>query len=128
MSIFATKSMEEIKGVLQTFDKLVVDNICLLDKFESEIKENKQYVSEYQHILLYMNSVANGQSLPESKFREIKGKNNILKRYEFKSKHLRVYAFKNKNGKIIVIGGYKNTQKLDIAKLNKLAHEFTSHQ
>lgn len=124
MRTFATENMEEVKGSRQTFEKLSVNGICLLDMFEEEIKRNPQYFSEYKTILTYMNFVANGDTLPEPKFRIIKGGEGRVKEYEFKSKHLRVYACSQTGGKVIVMGGYKTDQKSDIRQLHGLVKEF----
>ena len=104
MRTFATQIIEAVKGK-QIFEKLIVNGLCLLDEFEEEIKVNPQYTSEFKTILSYMDFVANGASLPNTKFREIKGDHIKIKRYEFKSKHLRIYAFNQSGGKIVVIGG-----------------------
>jgi hypothetical protein len=72
MRIFATQIIEAVKGK-QVFEKLLVDNVCLLDEFEKEIQDNPQYSSELKTLYAYMNFVANGSSLPLTKFREIKG-------------------------------------------------------
>ena len=55
---------------------------------------------------------------------EIKLKQNQVKEYEFKSKHLRVYAIQQINGKIIVLGGFKNNQKEDINKFRSLKKQY----
>lgn len=46
MRIFATQIIESVKG-WQVFEKLLVDDVCLLDEFEKELKENSQYESEF---------------------------------------------------------------------------------
>ena len=125
MRIFATEIIETIKGK-QVFEKLLVDGICLLDEFEAAIKDNPQYTSELKTLFAYMDFVANGISLPKTKFREIKGDKIITKRYELKSKHLRVYLFNQPGSKMVVMGGYKNTQEADIRQFNSIVKEFTS--
>jgi len=127
MRIFATEIIESVRGS-QVFEKLLVDGECLLDNFEKEVRENPQYASEYKNINAYMDFVANGKSLPQTKFREIKGGNISIKRYEFKSKHLRIYAFSQPGGKIIVLGGYKNTQEGDIRQFNSIVKEYITTQ
>ena len=102
MRIFATQIIESVKG-WQVFEKLLVDDVCLLDEFEKELKENSQYESEFKTIMAYMDFIANGKSLPNTKFREIKGGKLSVKRYEIKSKHLRVYAFSQPGGKLVVV-------------------------
>jgi hypothetical protein len=125
MRKFATEIFETVKGK-QTFEKLVVDDICLIDEFEKEIREKKQYISELTTIFSYMDLFAKGSSLPKNKFREIKGGKAIVKRYEFKSKHLRVYVFNIPGGKMVVMGGYKNTQETDIRSFHSIVDEYLS--
>lgn len=125
MRIFATEIIDAINGK-QVFEKLLVDGVCLLDEFEESIKDNPQYTSEFRTLFAYMNFVANGSPLPKTKFREIKGDNIKTKRYEFKSKHLRVYVFNQPGGKMVVMGGFKSTQEADIRQFNSIVTEFTS--
>jgi len=125
MRKFATEIFEAVKGK-QTFEKLLVDGICLIDEFENEIRQKKQYISELTTIFSYMDLFANGKSLPQTKFREIKGIKSAVKRYEFKSKHLRVYVFNIPGGKMVVMGGYKNTQEADIRSLHSIVDEYLS--
>ncbi|MBP8944806.1 MAG: hypothetical protein KBG25_02705 [Paludibacteraceae bacterium] len=125
MRKFATKIFETVKGK-QVFEKLLVDDICLIDEFENEIRQKKQYISELTTIFSYMDLLANGSSLPNTKFREIKGIKSAVKRYEFKSKHLRVYAFNIPGGKMVVMGGYKNTQEADIRSFHSIVDEYLS--
>lgn len=108
MSTFATEDIEYIKGI-QIFSKLIVDGKAPYDTFVDNLEEN--YKSELAAIEYYMEAVSQLKSLPDTKFRELKGYKDNVKEYEFKSKHLRIYAIQQKNGKIIVMGGYKNTQK-----------------
>lgn len=125
MPIFALENFNEVKGNRITFNKLKVDDNCLLDEFENNIKGNKQYYSEYKTILSYMNLAANGICLPNTKFNIIKsGKFDVL-RFEFKSKHLRVYGFGNFNdNKVIVLGGMKKNQDKDIESLNRILSDY----
>jgi hypothetical protein len=125
MRTFATEIFDIVKG-RQVFEKLLVNGICLIDEFEKEIKQKKQYISELTTIFAYMDLYANGSSLPNTKFREIKGSNSAVKRYEFKSKHLRVYVFNIPGGKMVVMGGYKNTQAADIRTFHSIVDEYLS--
>ena len=127
MRTFATSIIEAIHGK-QTFEKLSVDGVCFIDELEAEIKSGGQYYSEFKTILAYMDFVANGKTLPKTIFREITSGNIQTKRYEFKSKHLRIYAFNKPNGKIVVLGGYKKTQEKDIKKLNAIVKEYITSQ
>lgn len=127
MHTFVFEIIDAVHGK-QTFEKLIVDGVCFIDEFEAEIKSDGQLYSEYRTIFAYMNFIAAGQSLPKTKFREIKGGNIQTKRYEFKSKHLRIYAFNKPNGKVVVLGGYKQTQENDINKLNAIVKEYFKSQ
>lgn len=121
MSTFATEDIEYIKGI-QVFSKLIVDGKAPYDTFVDNLEEN--YKSELAAIEYYMEAVSQLKSLPDTKFRELKGYKDNVKEYEFKSKHLRIYAIQQKNGKIIVMGGYKNTQKKDINAFRTLKKQY----
>nr|WP_302828664.1 hypothetical protein [uncultured Bacteroides sp.] len=121
MSKFALEKIELIKG-RQTFNKLLVDGKAPFDSFTEELEE--QYESELGSIYYRMEAVANLQSLPKDKFRELKGGKGDVKEYEFKSKHLRVYAIHQKDGKIVVMGGYKNSQDKDITTFRALKKQY----
>ena len=71
-----------------------------------------------------MESVSQLKPLPKTKFRELKGNKDKVKEYEFKSKHLRIYAIQQKNGKIVIMGGYKNTQTKDINTFRALKMQY----
>jgi len=125
MRRFAVQKIDIISGKL-VFNKLIVDGVSLLDEFENSLEE--QYKSEMQSIYLYMEEVANLRLLPKTKFRELKDVKGDIKEYEFKSKHLRVYAIKQPNCKLIVMCGYKNTQDIDIIKFRSLKTRYISSQ
>jgi hypothetical protein len=125
MSTFAVEKIEAIKGK-QTFYKLLVNGEAPIDDFEKNLESI--YEMEMDSIYLYMEKVANLQSLPKSKFRELKGvtgKYNKYKEYEFKSKHLRIYAMHHPDsGKIVVMGGYKNNQERDIKSFRSMKQRY----
>ncbi len=123
MSKFALKTLEEIHGK-QNFEKLVVNDKCLFEEFEQEIQKSGRYSNELAMLFSYMEFIANGKTLPYTKFKDITPKKEQEKEYEFKTKHLRVYAIKKKNGKIIIMGGYKNSQKKDISKFRSIKEEY----
>ena len=104
---------------------MVIDGEGQLALFEQEIKQkHDRYLTELQMILLYIEYAANGQSLGETKFRDLTPVGESVKEYEFKSKHLRVYAIKKPNGKIIVLGGLKTTQKADFRRFRSLKAQY----
>lgn len=117
---FTLKKIEELEGKQDIF-KMEINGECLFDEFEREIENKGQYEQELFSIYSLMEDVANNKLLPEFKFRDITNKKrDKIKEYEFKSKHLRVYAIKTKEGKVVIIGGYKNSQKKDIKKFRKI--------
>ena len=127
MPTFASEILEAVKGK-QIFEKLIVNNICLIDEFEKEIKDRGQYISEFKTLISYMDLFANGQTLPRTKFREIKANRTKVKHYEFKSKNLRIYAFNIPGGKMLVMGGYTNNQNADIRTFQSIVNEYHSQQ
>ena len=125
MRTFATEKFEPVQGK-QIFEKLLINGICLIDEFEKEIKERNQYISEFNTLVAYTDLFANGLTFPKTKFREIKGSKSKVKRYEFKSDHLRIYIFNIPGGKMVVMGGYKNNQEADLRTFNSIVEEYIS--
>ncbi|MEA5139920.1 hypothetical protein [Arcicella rigui] len=101
----------------------MVDGNGQLDEFENDLKDTT-YWSEFKTLLAYMDFVANNRTLPQTKFKDITPAKELVKEYEFKSKHLRIYAIHQPNGKIVILGGYKNNQKNDINKFRSLKKQY----
>jgi putative component of toxin-antitoxin plasmid stabilization module len=124
MHTFALKEIEEIKGKLKIY-KLLVDGKCSFDEFEKEIENEGNLKSELTTIQTRLYEIADGKSLPETKFKDITPKNGSNKEYEIKTHHLRIYLFHEKNiGRIIACGGKKGTQKEDIRHFRKIKKEY----
>ena len=70
-----------------------------------------------------MEYLGNNKSLPKTKFRDVTPKGEKIKEYEFKSKHLRIYAIQKPMGKIIIPGGYKTNQAKDFIKFRSLKRQ-----
>lgn len=122
MSKFALEKIKAIKGK-QSFYDLKVDEVGQFESFSNELEE--QYKSELVTLNARMDLVANLNRLPKEKFRDITPKKQTVKEYEFKTRHLRLYAIHiEKTGKVIVLGGYKNTQKSDIPSFRSLKSQF----
>lgn len=120
MPIFALHQIDEITGQIK-FYKLHVDGTCEFDDFEAEIEKEGNLAKELLKIQTRMLQVSNLQSLPETKFRRLKGCKDAYTEYEIKTDNLRVYLFKEeKTGNIIVSGGKKGTQKKDIPHFRNL--------
>lgn len=103
----------------QEFDQLVIAGTGQLDIFEKGLN-NTSYQSEFKTLLAYMEYLGNNGSLPKTKFRDVTPKGEKVKEYEFKSKHLRIYAIQKTNGKIIILGGYKINQDKDFSRFRSL--------
>ncbi|HOK26993.1 MAG TPA: hypothetical protein PLX87_10755 [Bacteroidales bacterium] len=124
MSIFVLKRIEQIKGRISFF-KLIIDNRCEFDEFCELLKRRKED-SKLRSIFGIMESVANLNRLPETKFRELKGRpaGDNVKEYEIKKKPYRIYLFKVDAGNIIVFGSSKKLQKKDIKRLRQIKNEY----
>ncbi len=122
MPTFALKEIKAVKGK-QTFYKLVKDNKCHFDIFEEKMLKT-QFAGEVGKIYAYMERIADGESMPADKFKDITPSNESVKEYEIKTKNLRVYLTKTEDGKIVIIGGKKNTQKSDLRKFRSLKKQY----
>lgn len=114
---YKTEILETINNQSLTFYKLYVDDKCYFDEFVEEISDNERYTKELATIYAYMDFLG-AHLLPEKKFNIIEGcgRSDL---FEFKTKHLRVYVILVKPSVYVVAGGYKITQKKDIARLKK---------
>ena len=125
---YSLNKITEINGTQNIF-KLEINKKCQFDEFESEVISQGQYEDEISSIYSLMEDVANNKLLPKTKFRDITlSKKDKNKEYEFKTKHLRVYAVKTESGKVVVLGGYKNAQKKDIAKFRNIKQNYLKNQ
>jgi len=119
MTKFAFKKVEEL-NCYQNVVKLEVDGTCFFDQFQEEIYRSKsQYITELGVVLQYIERDGNGQSVANKK-KDITPDKAHIKEYEYRTKHLRIYAIKQKDGKIIILGGFKNRQKRDIRKFRQI--------
>lgn len=118
---YTLKRMDQIRGK-QVFDKLVVDGVAPFDTFIDKLEE--RYRSEVRTLYSYMDAVANLLSLPVTKFHPYSDGKDGVREYEFKTKHLRVYAIEQKGGKIIVIGGTKANQDKDQVEFRRLKNGY----
>ena len=118
---FAIRELEAVVGK-QTFFELTEHGVGCLALFEQSLA-GTTYESELRTIVAYMDLVANLRSLPETKFKDITGPKETIREYEFKSKHLRVYAVQKTGGKVVVVAGFKTTQKADIDRMRRIKKE-----
>lgn len=126
MSNFALKNIDAVCGQ-QKFDKLIIDDKCLLDSFIDNLED--KYLSEMGSMYAYMQRVADLEPLPDTKFHPLnKNKTDGYTEYEFKTKHLRIYAISQPNGKIIILGGYKNRQDKDLKTFRSIVKRYIQSQ
>lgn len=71
-----------------------------------------------------MNLVANNESVPNTKFRNVTVGNESIQEFEFKAGDLRVLAIKIPNGQLILLGGYKNRQDKDFSRFRSLKKQY----
>ena len=123
---FALIQIEEVIGRLKIF-KLLVNNRCEYDEFEKQIKSEASLSSELLTIQARLHDIAGCRLLPKEKFRDITPKKEMVKEYEIKTSHLRVYLFhEEKTGRIIVCGGKKGSQQKDIAHFRRIKKEYVT--
>lgn len=126
MRKFTTKKIKAINS-RELFEQLFIDERGQLDEFEKDLADTT-YLSEYNTLLTYMEYFGDGKRLPGTKCKDITQAKDIIKEYEFKSKHLRVYAIQLIKKKLVIIGGYKNSQPQDIKKFRSLKKHFLLSQ
>ena len=140
MPKFDLKIIDSIRGK-QVFYQLTVDDnpdsegileeamkndkkTGILDQYEKSLE--KKYKKDMVQIYNTMQRVANNEHVPGEKYHECTGrdKSDPYKDYEFKHGDLRVYAIKTHDGKIIVLAGYKNTQKSNILRMRSIKKQY----
>jgi putative component of toxin-antitoxin plasmid stabilization module len=124
MYTFALNKINEIEGKLK-FYKLLVNGNCEFDLFWKQCEADGNLKSELLQIQSRMQQLANLKTMPADKHKDITPKNDLVKEYEIKTKHLRVYMFHDKeNGRVIVSGGKKTTQPKDITHFRNVKKEY----
>ncbi|MBO9573646.1 MAG: hypothetical protein J7497_15770 [Chitinophagaceae bacterium] len=95
----------------------------VLDEYEAGLE--KRYQKDLKMIYAYMDRVSNNLAVSGQKYHELdRPSGDRVKDFEFKHGDLRVYGFKHDSGKIITVGGYKNSQKADIQRLRSLKQQY----
>ncbi|MDR2951511.1 MAG: hypothetical protein LBV71_20165 [Prevotella sp.] len=115
MTTFTAEILKSIKSGRLTYYKLFQNNRCQFDEFCNDLDKNSAEGKEIKNIYTYMDFLSiENEKLPTKKFKLIKGVDRL---YEFKTKKLRVYVYKQEPDVIVILGGYKTTQKEDISKI-----------
>lgn len=134
MSKFVTKVIGNIKG-RQRFEQLVIlseqvdigkinpeSQNGIWDDYENELEE--KYRGSFRGLEAIMNRIANLETVPKAKFRDITPSGEIVKEFEVKYQDLRAFGIKMPNGRLMILGGYKNSQDADISKFRGLKRKY----
>jgi hypothetical protein len=141
MSKFVIKNISSILGKQKFKQLIIVDDKVDAAKLQAEIVQKEisgqeitikgvldiyedsleaKYEGSFRGIISIMDRVANLKSVPVDKFRDITPDKELVKEYEFKYQDLRVYAIKIFNGKLVLLGGFKNQQDGDFSKFRSV--------
>src|SRR5690349_5860685 len=135
MSKFVTKTIEAVQGGRQLFEQLVIlsddtdlskvivnEQVGVWDQYEASLEP--KYAGSFRGLQAIMDLVANLQTVSKDKFRDITPAKESVKEYEFKYQDLRAYAIKIPNGKLMLLGGFKNNQTDDIVAFRALKKRY----
>lgn len=98
------------------FYKLLQGKSCQFDEFIDEVQKNPLHRSELAKLVRWMESYGTTAGFPPKYYRQIKGIGS-KDVYEYRDKVLRIYVKVISPDVIIILGGYKKNQKLDIERL-----------
>lgn len=130
MIIFTTERVELLNGI-QVIEQLIIIKEAhhnpkgQLDNFEFNLETKDK--SSFRRLLTILIRLVKNESLPQTMFKEVSRKNDNIKEYEVKANNLRLYLIKIKHGKLIILGGYKNTQKQDFIKFRNLKQQYINY-
>jgi putative component of toxin-antitoxin plasmid stabilization module len=119
---FGLVRVEAVKAKQHEFFELEIHGVKQLSIFEAELEA--KYQGEFRAILTYMDYCSNGNLVPVAKMKDITPHKDPVKEFEFKSKHLRIYAIQQSCGKIVVFCGFKNTQPEDIRQFRSIKEQY----
>ncbi len=106
-------------------DKLVIDGRCPIDEFFDILLKDKKLKNTASTIYRYIEYYAEGNNPPPKKFKALRtDKNDQIKEYEFRGGNIRIYCIKQKNGIILVLGGYRRNQPKDLNRLRNLKKQY----
>ncbi|MEO6902447.1 MAG: hypothetical protein ABI315_04745 [Bacteroidia bacterium] len=125
---FELNKIEEIDGKLKFF-KLSINGKCEFDIYCKNCENDGALKSELRTIQSRMQMLADLKTMPVEKHRDITPKNDSIKEYEIKTKHLRVYLFHDKqNGRVVVSGGKKTSQTKDITHFRNIKKAYFNNK
>lgn len=98
------------------FYKLHQGKSCQFDEFVAEVNRNPQQRKELAKLIRWMDAYGTTAGFPPKYYNHIKGV-GMDDVYEYKDKQLRIYVKVVSPDVIIILGGYKKNQKLDIENI-----------
>lgn len=127
MHVFTLKKLEILKTKIE---------VCVLYKHKTSYVDafcktlpKGQKDSIIASFYATLESYANNQILPKTKFKKLKRpKNDKIPDYEIKYGKYRLYLFTTENHKIVVSGGMKKNQLKDIRRLRRIKKEYFESQ
>ncbi|MDE7388408.1 MAG: hypothetical protein K2M97_04040 [Muribaculaceae bacterium] len=124
--MYSKKSYDDVTNPKYKFYVLYEDDRSYFEEFIDSLEQASD-LDEFDQIRALMDKVDNN-NLPKSKYRHIKGgKSDRKDVYEFKSKHLRIYAIKMTPNYYLLLGGHKKTQDKDIDKVFRHFNDVKSY-
>lgn len=115
---FVSEILELIHNPYYTFYKLRINGKCQFDEFLEKVNSVAIDKKTIYSLIALMDSFGM-HKLPKTKFRQINVSPPRTDVFEFKKNNLRIYVILQKPDVYVVMGGYKNTQKQDVAVLGK---------
>jgi hypothetical protein len=127
MTIFALVELKEIKGKFK-FYTLISNGTSQYLEALNELNKEGNYQSELNTLQTRIQAFAEGQRLPATKLKKLKGDKDGVPEFELKTKHLRLYIFNIlEDAKVIVLLGKKTTQNKDIRKFRNIKAAYFRH-
>ncbi|SEJ39613.1 hypothetical protein SAMN04488018_13211 [Myroides marinus] len=114
--------------------KIDVYELCkngnsIFEEFFKQIEEEGNLISNLAATIRIIEDSANLKMAPKTKFRILQGLSVKCKVFEAKSGIIRVYLFhEEKTGRVIVMGGNKDSQDQDIKKVEKIIKEYNTQK
>lgn len=97
----------------------------LFEEFFIQIEKEGQQTSDLYKAIRIIEDTSNLQLRPKTKFRRLHEIFAPFKVYEAKSGGIRIYLLhEENNGRVILMGGKKDNQKIDFKKIKKILKEY----
>lgn len=118
----------KVSGIRPKFFMLVKNGDIQFERYCNEIIQRGQNTAYLKRLITTMDNDSNLIRLPDTKFKNITRKKSTFKEYEYKADELRTYAIHIENvGRIIVVGGFKNTQRSDIKQFHEIIKQLAEY-